>query len=82
MPERTQVDKCTGIERQQNVILPFSVYSLNEAARLLHVRPEKVREFDAAGRLPRLRHTRTFLVWGEDLIAFARSVSRVRGDAP
>jgi len=79
MPERTQVDKTRHTDAPQNVIIPFAVYTLAEAARLLHVSERKVRELAAAGELPRLRYTRSFLVFGEDIIAFLRAAGDPAG---
>lgn len=80
MHDAQEIGKRCAIDAPQNSILPFAVYTLTEAAAHLHVSERKVRDFVAAGALPRLRHTRNFVVWGEDLIAYLRSVSRTTED--
>lgn len=75
VPERQENDKCAATKVQTTAILPFAVYTLAEAAALLHVSERRVRDLAAAGDLPRLRHTRNFVVWGEDIIDYLRSVS-------
>lgn len=78
--ESTKVDKRSAADAPQNGIIPFAVYTLAEAAALLKVSERKVRDLEATGQLPRLRHTRNFVVWGEDLIAFLRSVSATKAE--
>ncbi len=58
--------------------MPFAVYTLAEAAALLKVSERKVRDMDASGQLRRLRHSRSFLVWGEDLIVAMRKAGSTR----
>ena len=82
MSELSQFGKLLTTDEPQNGILPFAVYTIAKAASLLHVSERKVRDLAAAGELPRLRHTRNFAVWGEDLITFLRSMSAAKGDTP
>ena len=53
-------------------IEPHAVYTLNEAARLLRIRPRKLRDLASTGHPRRCPHTRHIMFLGEELLRVAR----------
>ena len=67
----------------QTFLYPYVVYELDEAAGLLHVSTRHLRKLHDDGGIPSLHHkAKPLLFWGEDLIAFLRSVSANKAVSP
>lgn len=88
VPEPTEVDKCystCGLVRTPDgrciFLYPHAVYTLDEAAALLRMSSKSLRKLHDDGAVPSLHHkAKPILFWGEDLIAFLRSVSATKGE--
>ena len=73
--ELSQTVKHRTGDGAQNGINPLHVHTLPEAAEALRVGERRVRELVAHGDLRRMPYTRSFLLFGEDIIAFLRGAS-------
>lgn len=89
MAELPRVDKrystCGPMRTPDGCCLflyPHAVYTLDEAAALFRMSGKSLRKLHDDGAVPSLHHkAKPILFWGEDLIAFLRSVSATKGGA-
>jgi excisionase family DNA binding protein len=64
-----------------STVIPFAIYTVDEAAAVLRVGGDRIRDLVASGDLRPLSHTAKYRFWGEDLIAFCRSMGTAEGQA-